>query len=255
MTNINKSDSSLKAIDILEALKDGGKSGLGITDVSQKTGLNVSTVHRIMSALTKREYILKDESTKKYHLSFKVLQFSHALKSNMKISELIHPYLVELSEKTGEAIHLMQQGGNHCVFVDKVDSPHPIGLMTYIGKQTFLHCSAGGKVILAHLSKDERDRIFNSVGLPRLTQHTITEREILEQDLGNVVLEGFSWNKMEDRDDVIGIAAPVFDASGKLLYAISVVGPSYRFTLEKARESTSILLTAARTISQKLGYC
>jgi IclR family transcriptional regulator, KDG regulon repressor len=59
---------------------------------------------------------------------------------------------------------------------------------------------------------------------------------------------------MEDREDVIGIAAPIFDVTGKVLYAVSIVGPSYRFTLDKARQFASLLIITAMEISEKLGY-
>ncbi len=250
----NKSDPSLKAIDILEALIDAGKTGLGITEVTQKTGLNISTVHRIMSALTKREYTFRNESTKKYHLSHKVLQFTQVFQRDMDIKELIHPYLQQLSEDIRETVHLMQQDGNQCVFIDKIDSPHPIGLLTFIGKRSLMHCSAGGKVILAYMGKEERDRVLASAGLPRLTKYTITDREVLEHEIQNIIVEGFAWNRMEDRDDIIGIAAPIFDAGGKLLCTISIAGPSYRFTLDHARQSASLLKSVTRTISEKIGY-
>jgi len=249
-----QSDSSLKPIDILEALMDAGAKGLGMTEVTHKTGLNKSTVHRLLLALTKRDYVLRDESTKRYKLGYKVLQFANAYRNDTNVKELIHPYLVRLSEQLRETVHLMQQDGTHCVFADKIDSPHDIGLLSYIGKRSLMHYSAGGKVILAYLAKEERDRIIAEVGLPRLTQYTITEREVLEYELQNVNVEGFAWNRMEDRDDIIGIAAPVFGPSGKLLFAISVAGPAYRFTLDIARQATIVLKETVRAISERLGY-
>jgi DNA-binding IclR family transcriptional regulator len=252
--DLNQSDPSLKSIDILEALKEAGEDGLGITEVADAAGLNKSTVHRIMLALTKREYVTKNEATKKYRLGYKILQFSAALLDHLDVKELAHPYLQKLSEDLEETVHLVQQDGSYGVYVDKIDSPHPIGLLSHIGKRIMLHNSAAGKVILSYMSKEDRDRILTEVGLPELTEQTIVDREILEKELRSVIETGHAWNRGESRIDVYSIAAPIFDARGKVIYAVSVAGPSYRFTLEKAGEAILTLMNTTKIISEKWGY-
>ncbi len=247
-------DPSLKALDILEALKDAGQNGIGLTDVAERSGLNKSTVHRIISALTKRDYVIRNDETKKYKLGFRMLQFTGVMIESLTVRSIARPHLIELGSKVEETIHLVHRDGNHGVYIDKIDCPHSVGLLSYIGKRIMLHCTGAGKVFLAYMDKDERDRLINEVGLPRRTSNTITDRNVLEEELEDIRNHGFSWNRSEDRDDVIGISAPIFDSTGHLVCAVAVAGPTYRFTEETAKQAIPVLLETTRNISDKIGY-
>lgn len=247
-------DSSLKAIDILEALKEAGPNGMGLTEVAERSGLTKSTVHRIMSALTNRDYVIRNDETKKYKLGFKILQFNGAMIESLSVRSIAHPHLMELGRATGETIHLVHRDGNQGVYIDKIDCHHSVGLLSYIGKRIMLHCTAAGKVFLAYMDSEQRNRIIDEVGLPRRTPHTITDRSRLEEELQTIREQGFSWNKMEDREDVIAISAPLFDSGNTLISAIAVAGPTYRFSQETAMQAIPVLLETAQTVSGKLGY-
>ncbi|WP_407267793.1 IclR family transcriptional regulator [Radiobacillus sp. PE A8.2] len=248
------SNSSLKTIDILEALMDSENKEMGITEVANKTGLNKSTLHRIMQALVERDYIIRNEQTKKYRLGYKILQFNFALLDNLEVKRVAHPYLVELGNKTAETIHLIQRDGNNAVYIDKIDPPHSVALLSYVGKRILLHATAGGKIILAHLSKEERQEIYDKVGLQNKTKRTISDRETLEKEIVEIQQTGYSYNLAEDREDVNAVAAPIYEVGGRLAAVVVVAGPSYRLTKEMIDTHTELLLATAKTISEKLGY-
>lgn len=253
-TEDRQSDPALKAIDILEALTDVGESGIGITEVAEKAGLNKSTAHRIMLALAKRNYVIRNEDTKRYKLGLKILQLGGAVLDHLNVKELASPYLIELSRQTGETVHLVQLDGNQGVYIDKVDSPHSFGLLSYIGKRIMLHCTAAGKALLAYTDQAKREGMLAETGLPARTANTITDRERLAGELADIRGRGYAWNRCEDRIDVNGIAAPLFDDRRNVVCAVAVAGPSDRFTEELAAQAVPILLETAQAISAKLGH-
>ncbi len=247
-------DSSLKAIDILEVLKSAGHNGMGITAIAEAAGLNKSTVHRIILALTKRDYAIRNDETKKYKLGFKMSQFGGALLDSLDVRTIANPYLVELGRTVGETIHLVQLDGNQGVYIDKIDSPHSVGLQSFIGKRVMLHCNASGKVMLAYMDITKREQILNEAGMPRRTPRTITERDALEEELHTIKELGYAWNKSEDRDDVVSIAAPVLDSKHNLVCAVAVAGPKYRFTEDIASKAIPSLLKTTTLISGEMGH-
>ncbi len=247
-------DSSMRVIDILEVLKDNNTYGLSITEVSEKTGHSNSTVHRIMTALNKRGYIIRDDKTRKYKLGYMILQFTNVLMSDTNIKELARPYLEKLNRELKEAVHLILRSGNYGVYIDKIDSPHPIGLQVYIGKRIMLHSSAAGKVILAYMSKEKRVQILSEVGLPKFTDQTLVEFEKIEKELVEILNKGYAWNRGENRTDVYSIAAPIFDATGEVVGTLSLAGPSYRFNDENISKMVTTLTSTTRKLSNILGY-
>ncbi|MDF2962279.1 MAG: IclR family transcriptional regulator [Paenibacillus sp.] len=254
-TNEEKnSDPSLKAIDILESLRGSGKDGLGITEIAEIAGLHKSSVHRIITALAKREYVIRNEATKKYVLGYKLLELCAHLVENVPLKDIARPYLEALNDRVQETIHLIQRDGNYCVIIDKLNCKHSIGLLSYVGKRQLLHCTSAGKIIMAFMEKEDRNRVITEGGLIPITGNTIVDPAKLEREIMNIREQGISWNISEDREDVVGIATPIFDAAGKVVAALNVSGPSFRFTQEIAQEAMGPLKETAAEISRKMGY-
>src|SRR5699024_8808346 len=135
---MEKIDSSMRVIDILETLKENNKNGLGITDISNITGHSKSTVHRTMVALRERGYVTRDSTTKKYKLGHKLWQLTNNLIDNLDVRHIARPYMEKLNEKYKESVHLIVRSGNYGLYIDKIDSPLPIGLQVHIGKRILL---------------------------------------------------------------------------------------------------------------------
>lgn len=246
-------DASMKVIDILEAFIDGGRDGLRLTEVTQSTDLNKSTVHRILLALTERGYLHRNEATKKYTMGYKAMQFSRIVDWDRYIIDISRPFLAKLRQLTGETVQLMKLDGHHAVYIDKIDTVHAIGLLTYVGKHTFLHATAGGKAILACQNEEIRNKLLTSAGLPALTPRTLTDPVALSRQLELARTDGIAWNRSEDRDDIVAIAAPIRNRDGEVSYSISIAGPSYRFTESHAAAAADALRAVAGNVSALLG--
>ena len=117
-----------------------------------------------------------------------------------------------------------------------------------------MHATASGKVILAHLSEHEVDQYLSSVELVALTPKTITDRNTLRRELEQARSSGIAYNREELTDQIVAIAAPIFDLYGIVVASIVVSMPDIRFNDEKEILIERLVKEAARTISQKLGF-
>ena len=104
-------------------------------------------------------------------------------------------------------------------------------MISYVGKRAPLHCTALGKVLLAHLSTEGRKKTLGGKVLRRLTENTITDEEELEKELGKVRKQGFALDREENEKDVRCIAAPIRNYQGKVIAAISISSPIFRLSL------------------------
>ena len=133
--------------------------------------------------------------------------------------------------------------------IAQVDGRYLLGATNWVGLRVPLHCSALGKVFLA----------FGAATLPdgrleRRTQHTITSRAVLADELDAVRHNGYAVARDELEPGLIAVAAPVRDAGGAVVAAVSISGPSIRLTEDRVDEITTLLRTEAETLSSVLGH-
>lgn len=110
-----------------------------------------------------------------------------------------------------------------------------IRVVTHVGTRAYAHCTTLGKVLIAFLDKDERKKIYKKIGFPRMTKNTIVDRDLFEKEIIKVREQGFALDDEENEYDIRCIAAPIIDYSGKVIAAISISGPSFRFNLKRQK--------------------
>jgi DNA-binding IclR family transcriptional regulator len=253
-TNMKTSDSALKPLEILEVLSEADNDGMGATTLSEKTGLSKSTVHRLANALAGAGYVIRNDTTKKYKLGYRILRISSSFINKIEIKEVARSYLEELSEKTQETAHLVQLDGLHGVYIDKIDSPQPVGLLSQIGKRILLHCTGAGKILFAYMPEEIRDQVYTEVGLPKQTEHTLVTREAMEMELAEIRRLGYGLDRIEAREGICCIAAPIYNQNGQVIASFSISGPSYRFSPADAEALAEMVKETSDKISKDLGY-
>lgn len=252
MTKVND-PTPIKTLEVLEVLASA-KEGLGVTEISRALGLSKSTVHRILMALVNRQYVLKDEVTRRYRLGFKLLLLSSQVLDSLELRQLARPELVELANRSRETVHLVWLEGDEGVYVEKIDTSETIGLLSRVGKRVPLYSTAVGKSMLAFMDAERLNSYLQRVNLVPITPHTITDVERLKEHLAQIRQQGFALDCQENRLGVICVAAPIFQADGQVIAAVSIAGPDFRFTLAKAKELGPIVKEATLSISRKLGF-
>lgn len=242
-----------KAFDILEVfLKQRGK--IGIVELADVTKLNVSTAHRIVSILVKRGYLSQSEKKGKYSLSPKLLEFGFMIKRELKIGDVASPFLDELNRMVNESVNLVILENKEAVYVKHIAPSHMLQMFTKAGARVPLHSTGVGKVFLAYMGEKELQKFLNSKGLPFRTRNTITDFSRLKDELAIIRREGTAIDDEENELGVKCVAAPVKDATGNVIAAISISGPSARLDNNRVQELGLLVKSCALKISRRIGY-
>ena len=165
---------------------------------------------------------------------------------------LVSPSLRDIAQATGEGASLAILHGNHGLVVAKAASDRSVDVSLRNGILVPLNCTAVGKAILAHLSAQNVDRIFQSEGLTRSTPNTIVDPEQMQVELKKIREQGYAIDNEEWETGIRCVAVPVFSARREIFGAISVSGPAGRLTSENAREIAQVIQAGAEQLSAKL---
>ncbi|WP_102349002.1 IclR family transcriptional regulator [Bacillus sp. Marseille-P3661] len=224
-----------------------------ISDLAATLGLHKSTVSRTLATLASEGFVSQDPDTKKYRLGLSVLTLSGVVNSTMEIYRESLPILKKLVDDIGETAHISMLDGFNVIYLQKVDCNHPIRYLTHVGKTNPSYCTSSGKVLLAHSSDDFVDKVIES-GLKASTKATITDPDQLRAHLRKVKEQGFSYSLGELLEGVNSVAAPIFDYTGNVIAALTVVGPSQRIDQHQIRPLAKKIINASMEISDNMGY-
>ncbi|SHF54867.1 transcriptional regulator, IclR family [Desulforamulus putei DSM 12395] len=242
-----------KALMVIEYLASC-QTEVPLSNISSKLKMSKSTVHGILSTLKQYGYIEQSSFTGNYKLGIRFFELGRIVASTWDVRAVSGPYIQKLLERTGETVHLVVLDKGEVLYIDKRESNQSLRIVSEIGSRLPAHCTGVGKVLLAYLPKLEMQRIITTKGLPQYTKNTITDPLKLEEELKAIRERGYAYDIEEIMENLSCIAAPIFDYSGKAIAAISISGPSTRFTAVRLEEIKPILIETAAEISTSLGY-
>jgi IclR family KDG regulon transcriptional repressor len=146
----------------------------GVHEVARGVGQHPSTAYRLLAVLTRHGLVRHGSVSGRYSLGLRLAELGHAALTNLELRATARPYLEEVMAQTRETVHLMMLDGDFGIYVDRVEGPQRVRVASSVGYREYLHCSAVGKAILAHLAAERVAEIV-AKGLPRLTPRTITD--------------------------------------------------------------------------------
>lgn len=152
----------------------------------------------------------------------------------------------------GETCNFTTLAGADVLYLDRVETRWPLRVHLEPGSRVPLHCTASGKLFLAHMPADRRKRLLESLELTAETPSTITDIERLEEECGKIVRQGYSVDDEEFLLGLVAVAVPVTSASGSVVAAVACHAPSVRFSLQAAIQSLPELREAARRLGATL---
>jgi DNA-binding IclR family transcriptional regulator len=247
----NTSSTTLKALRVLEEVAQFARP-VTKTEIVERTGFDLSTTYRLLMTLVEAGYLIRDEQTKRFRLSYKVVTLSRNLIADNEISEMIHKALKKISDATGESVSLSMLDGMESVLVQQVKGTQLVNVNYQIGDRSVLHCTSIGKVLLAFQDIRVFDQ-YTSTELKKYASNTITNRDDLARELQIIRSQGYAFDDHELNDSMRCVAVPVFESGGVVTRGISISGPDSRFTLERLNELKVPMLEAARELSGYLG--
>ncbi|MBN9636293.1 MAG: IclR family transcriptional regulator [Actinobacteria bacterium] len=241
-----------RALYVLELLARRGEAG--VTELASDIGVHKSTVSRLLAALEERELVEQAFERGKYRLGFGILRLANAVSGRLDVTRQGREVCERLALEVGETVNIAVLRSEYAVNVDQARGPSAIGTHNWVGELTPLHATSSGKVLLAFMSADARRDLVAQAGLQRFTEHTITSPGKLEAQLRDVTQDGYVVSLEELEEGLNAVAAPIRDHVGGVIAALSVSGPAYRLTVERAREIAPTVIAAADEVSRRMGY-
>lgn len=243
-----------RAFRILSLLTDAKPRTLA--EISESIDLNPSTTFRMLSTLSYHRYVRRNEMTNQYQLGLACLELAQGYTLSDNLGRVALTELEALRDETKETVHLVILDQMQVVYIEKIPGLHAIGIMSSsVGRHAPAYCTGVGKVLLAYLKEDQVRSFYDQNRLHRYTSNTITDLDLLMQQLAQVRCQGYALDKGEHEDEVRCVAAPIFDMEGKAVAAISISGPALR--MDPIEENYPLIERAKETalrISQEMGY-
>jgi len=189
-----------------------------------------TTVYRGLSSLSEAGWLESDPSDPtRWVVSARAFVIGSTVSNRVGLRSQALPFMNELAAETEETIHLTIRDGDTVLLIERIDCPHPVRTFTPLGARAPLHASSNGKAILACLPPEEIDR-YLAGGLEALTARTITDREILADELRLIRKRGYAVSNEEQQVGVVSIAAAIRPHGGEPAGALSISGPKSRMT-------------------------
>lgn len=228
------------------------KRDLGLTEISRLTGINKSTVYKILFSLQGHDLVYHDPSTKKYRLDYGILRLSSLYLKRSDLRSVAHPLLEALAASSQKTITLAIRKPEHLVFIDRVDGCDNVRFFCDIGKVAYYNSGAAAKAVFAFLPDSEQKRIMEQP-IYRFTTETLSWEDLLQQS--KLVRErGYSVSDEEVDKGVLAIGVPIFDIHGDVVAGMAMA--TLKSTLNDMELETMVqqCIKTAHAISLKLGY-
>lgn len=214
-----------RAFAVLAALADGP---LGVTDVADRSGLPKSTAARLLAALATEGAVEQLPGDTLYRLGPRLITLTGGFSLNRSLAAIARPVLEVLAARSGEAAGLAIPDGDSAHYIDQVDTPHQVAVRDWTGARAPLHAVSSGQVLLAFRSPAAIERYLERP-MEAFTPRTLTTASALRERIREIRRTGSAWAVEEFDPGISSVAAPIADASGEVIAAAHIHGPSYRF--------------------------
>jgi DNA-binding IclR family transcriptional regulator len=241
-----------KALAVVELLMREG-APLSAREIGAPLGINRTTVHRLLNALGHRGWIEKPPGTSRYRLSLRFLALAHVATQYRSFLDEVKPTLEQLSRLSRETVHLGVLDGFEVVHVDKVESLEMVGVSSKIGGRGILHTTGLGKALLAASSD-----AFLETYLAHLRRQPagrpVPDPDALRREILKTRARGYSVDDEEDSIGVRCLGVAMVGAGGEPICALSLTGPSPRFTMQRVEELAPAVVAAGQALSRRFGW-
>lgn len=246
-------NSIVKAMAILEAF-DRERPQLSLAELSSRVAMPKSSVHRLATTLEQVGLLCRDSHSGKYRLGLKLIQLASIAFDSMELRQIARPVIEQLAADLRETVHLAVLDDGEVVYIDKIESPAKVQMVSRVGGRAPAYCTGVGKALLAFQPEEEIRRLAREKGLVPYTPATITNVEELLAHLATVRQRGYAIDQGEHESMIRCVAAPVRDHSNTVVASVSVTTVAASWDPIRLRIITDRVLEAAEQISRKLGW-
>jgi IclR family KDG regulon transcriptional repressor len=202
------------------------------TELVEELGANKSVVRRCLVTLLAKGFLKQSPADKRYRLGLVLFELGSLVLPNEELTRVATPLMQRLSKDTGSSVFLTMEEQDQAVCVARVDSPRPLRVTFEVGRRSPLHAGASARVILAYLPEERIKRILGQQ-LPRYTDRTMSDPEVLLAELRDTRQRGYAISTGELDQAVTAIGVPIIGRDGEVMASLSISGPVLDFPPEK----------------------
>lgn len=240
-----------KTLSILE-LVARHPGGITAAQAARESGITPNLVFRILKTLAALGYCHQHSTTKAYALSGRLLDLVGPQTGDTSLVLAAQTAIRDLRDGTGETVQLVIESGGKSLVLEQVRGTQPLQVCGQVGMRTPLYSCAPGKVILAWWSEAKRDAWLRTTTLKQFTPATLVDRHALVNELREAHRLGYAVDRAEGLEGIHCVAAPILDAYGTVLAAVTIMAPVSRLPEAEFPQAGSQCLHAARAIEALL---
>jgi len=246
LSSVKNALSVLKSFSTFEPVKT-------VSELSEELGLAKSTVSRLLTTLASEGFVVKDDESRGYRLGLAVLTLGGIVTNHLEVHKEAAPVLSSLVNDTRETAHISILDDLDTIYIHKEECNHPVRILTHLGRRNPSYCTSSGKVLLAFGNTKTTEKVIEK-GLVPYTENTITNPNKLWRELEQIRKQGYAVSTEELTTGTRSVAAPVKDYTGKVVSAITVVGPIQRLSNRNIEPIAKKVIEASKEASERLGY-
>jgi DNA-binding IclR family transcriptional regulator len=248
----------VRALKLLRAFTDT-RPEWGLADLSRELKLSKPTAHRLLAALEEEGLVVRQEPTGAFRLGPTAIELGARAQRASSLAAAARPEMESLTRATGETSSVEVLEVDETLILDEVHGDHLIGTSPSIGTRWPAHATSTGKVLLAAMLAHDPEQVHGMARraggrLRTLTPNTIRSTSRLIEELVRVSRQGYATADGELEAGYVAIGAPIRRHDGGTVAAISLGGPSSRFTEARIPGLIKAVRQAAGRISQRLGW-
>lgn len=240
-----------RALQVIFAVAESPEPDVGVSELARTLNLSKTVVHRVVRTLVSAGFFTVDERTRRYRFGPGAVSVGVAALARLEAPQIAQPHMERIVARTAETATLSVRYGDQRMYLSQVLSPREVRMAVSLGKLFPLHIGGSSKAILANMGTQDIGRYLDQVTSATMS---VTGREELEDELTRIRNRGFAVSRGERQADAGSVAAPVFDASGRVYGALSICGPITRISDDKIDEYGGLIREAAAAVSANLGH-
>lgn len=249
MTENTTASPGLRLFELLEVLVREARP-LTLSELVRASGWPKPTVHRMLVQLEAGELLQREPDGRRYALAPRLLRLSEAALAGSTQQGVRHAVLRQLVADVGESCNYTALSGAEVVYLDRIESAFPLQLNLRPGTRVPVHCSASGKLLLAHLPAAQRKALLETVPLTRYTSTTLSSQAALDAEFKHIRKDGYAVDAEEFVEGLVCVAVPVRGPDGHLRSAVALQAPVARMSLVQALEKLPRLQAAAQALER-----
>ncbi len=236
---------------LLALLAHEGRA-LSLAELSVRLGLPKATAHRLCTQLLDTGFLARDVDERSFAVGPALRRLAFDTLNHGVVRGLRHEVLAALVTEVGETCNFTTLDGMQVLYIDRVEAQWPLRLTLDVGSHVPLHCTASGKLFLAHMDPAARDAALEHLPRAPMTRHTLTSVRALQAECSTILRQGYSRDREEFIAGLVAVAVPVRDDADRVRAAIAVHAPSARMSLADAESCLPALRRAAQKMSALL---